>query len=217
MMQQLPRQPLGDVNEVARRTSGCIDPSLRGSGGRRRRTYISSTSRSKTVTKIIFSLVLHVYLCCLSSGVWSLSSTPPATTKTIIQICQNKDCCRRYKGSMDLVQTMNILLPPPNSNESANSCIEIKSSSCLSHCDKGPNIVFKKLNGSKEIASNTINGVEDVTMAAVQLELETGQPPLPILLAAARLMDKTSKGKDVGGAGRLGLLFVWFDCLFERV
>ena len=118
---------------------------------------------------------------------------------------------------MDLVQTMNILLPPPKGDESGSSSIEIESSSCLSHCDKGPNIVFKKLNGSKEIVSNTINGVEDVTMAAVQLELETGQPPLPILLAAARLMDKTSKGKGVGGAGRLGPLFVWFDCLSEMV
>ena len=145
-------------------------------------------------------LVLAFAACigCYIPEAWSLSSPQQLTTRTIIQVCQNKDCCRRYKGSLDLVQTMHVLVPPSQRETGMASGtgeeFVVKATSCLSHCDKGPNIVFRKLNGKKEISSKTVNGVEDVTMAAVQLELATGQPPLSILLAAARVMDKTSKG-----------------------
>ena len=72
-----------------------------------------------------------------SSSVSAASSNNQATTnKMTLQVCQNKDCCQNYQGSINLVRTMTDLLLP-----SAN--VRIEESGCLSKCDKGPNVCLQ--------------------------------------------------------------------------
>jgi hypothetical protein len=62
----------------------------------------------------------------------------------------------------------------------------VESSGCLSECEKGPNIeIVGNINDSK-----VLNGIDDATMAAVQLELvlETTIPKL--LIAASKVMER---------------------------
>jgi hypothetical protein len=112
---------------------------------------------------------LLVVLACSWLAVDSLSSPTPR-----IRVCQNKHCCKR---NPNLLQSISNLL---------GTAAQVESSGCLSECEKGPNIeIVGNINDSK-----VLNGIDDATMAAVQLELalETTIPKL--LIAASKVMER---------------------------
>jgi (2Fe-2S) ferredoxin len=101
-----------------------------------------------------------------------------------IQVCQNKDCCKRYKmQSMNLVHTIYNLLPPSSDRK-----IHVESTGCLSQCEKGPNIAFKQDNNKEE--PTIYNGICDHFSAAAVLPIV----PPATLLAAVSVMEKAEKG-----------------------
>jgi hypothetical protein len=116
--------------------------------------------------------------------------------RTTIKVCQNKHCCKRASKNVDILQTMNNLLltAPQNS-------LHVKGSSCLSHCDMGPNVEILLPNGT----SLLLHGMMDAQMCAAQLGLlllkneEANQDdkmlsilsPPKILLAASKVMEQS--------------------------
>jgi hypothetical protein len=115
---------------------------------------------------------------------------------TIIQVCQNKDCCKRYKTqSMNLVHTINNLLPPSSIQVQGSSddiIVRVEATGCLSQCDKGPNVaIMQQDNDSKEQPTIIIhNDICDHFSAAAILPIE----PPPLLLTAVSVMEKAEKG-----------------------
>ena len=110
-------------------------------------------------------------------SLWSLSSA------YTIQVCTNKDCCKRFQGkAADLPQTLEQLLP---------SSIDTETTGCLSHCGEGPNICVRKEDGSEEIH----HGVSNANTAVAVLELSDPSLQIhPTLLAAVNVMEKAQKG-----------------------
>jgi len=98
----------------------------------------------------------------------------------VIQVCQNKDCCKRFEGTENLVRTLNHLVPPSRNND-----IKIESVGCLSKCGDGPNV---------QVNNQLYNDVRHVQSAAAILE--TACPDLkvpPTLIAASNVMERTHK------------------------
>jgi len=89
-----------------------------------------------------------------------------------IRVCQNNHCKKR---NGNLKQCIAQLLPEA----------DVESSGCLSHCSDGPNMEVEA--GSR---AAVLNGIQDVSTAALVLEesLETSIPK--ILLAASKLMEQ---------------------------
>jgi hypothetical protein len=129
--------------------------------------------RRLTMTAQLFILLA---LLLIAQRTCSLSSIT-------IKVCQNKDCCKRYSGKMDLVQTLNNLLPD-------NDAVRVESSSCLSHCGEGPNIEIEKGNGE----TTHVRGVESALIAAAQLELTLGSKVPSLLVAACQVLERAIKG-----------------------
>ena len=131
--------------------------------------------------------------------------TTTTTATTIVQVCQHKDCCKRYGGTIDLVQTLTDLLPP-------HVPIIVESTGCLSECHRGPNL---RVEYSKTILSSSnnnnsgpkennpfIHDVSNAAMAAIQLEQIIQQPIPKLLLAAVQVMEKAQgKRNPPGGVG----------------
>lgn len=125
---------------------------------------------------------MKVILAVLTLTAWcsALSSSP-----TRIQVCQNKDCCKRFeasKTSTNLVQTIRQLLMDDD--------IAVESSGCLSHCDKGPNVAIKT--SKAEVVENGITGAPGAA-AALELNLDDFKIH-PTLLAAQKVMNQASQG-----------------------
>lgn len=134
--------------------------------------------------------LLRVLALLLAMTAWCHALSSP----TKIQVCQNKDCCRRFGSSSgtNLVQTIRQLLLDDD--------VVVESSGCLSHCDKGPNI---KIVTNQEMVEHGIDGAP-AAAAALSLSL----PELQIhstLLAAQKVMNQASQGM---------CLFVCFELLF---
>jgi len=131
-----------------------------------------------------------------------------------IQVCKNKHCCKRATNkNVDVVQTMNNLLLIPDKKEARQSDdnvrdMEIVSSSCLSHCDLGPNVQVKLPNGT----SILLHGMVDTQTCAAQLgelvstlnddnkdgktTISTLSPP-KILIAASKVMERSQQFPDI--------------------
>ena len=116
-----------------------------------------------------------------------LGNTNNTVKALTIQVCQNKDCCKRYKmQSMNLVQTLRNLLPPSSSD----CTIQVVSTGCLSLCEKGPNLAIHQQDMSSNETPTMHNGITDHFSAAAVLPVE----PPPTLLAAVSVMEKAEKG-----------------------
>lgn len=116
-------------------------------------------ARQRRLTMRYATLLLLV----LSNSVSSL---------TTIQVCQNKDCCKRFQGSTNLVHTL----------ENLGLC-RVETTGCLSHCDKGPNVC---------INDRTIHGIRTVEDA-----IDTAQSVAEVptkLVAAVNVMERGQKG-----------------------
>jgi (2Fe-2S) ferredoxin len=88
-----------------------------------------------------------------------------------IQVCQSKDCCKRYQGRIDLFQTIHDF----------NLDAKVESSGCLSHCGQGPNI---------EIDGQLFHEITNAATAAVQLEMTLGKAIPKLLLAAVQVLER---------------------------
>jgi (2Fe-2S) ferredoxin len=114
------------------------------------------------------SILLGLLILVLVTGQCSSLSAAPH-----IQVCQNKDCCKRYQGRIDLFQTIHDLQLDA----------KVESSGCLSHCGQGPNI---------EIDGLVLHEITNAATAAVQLELTLGKPIPKLLLAAVQVLEKAN-------------------------
>lgn len=121
---------------------------------------------SSWTTHTSLSWVLFLLLNTQLRNVQSLSQP------VRVRVCQNKHCKQR---NANLKQCVSQLLP----------AAEVESSGCLSHCNEGPNMEIECKYGT-----SVLNGVKDVTTAAILLEqtIETSIPK--ILLAASKLMEQ---------------------------
>jgi len=97
-----------------------------------------------------------------------------------IQVCQNKDCCKRYQGNENLVQTLSHLVPPSRHQD-----IEIETVGCLSKCAEGPNV---------QVNDQFYNDVHDVQSAAAILEMAFPNLEVPpTLIAASNVIERAHK------------------------
>eukprot|EP00547_Thalassionema_nitzschioides_P003410 CAMPEP_0194200182 /NCGR_PEP_ID=MMETSP0156-20130528/900_1 /TAXON_ID=33649 /ORGANISM="Thalassionema nitzschioides, Strain L26-B" /LENGTH=223 /DNA_ID=CAMNT_0038925149 /DNA_START=90 /DNA_END=761 /DNA_ORIENTATION=- len=107
---------------------------------------------------------------CFMAGVSGLNT---------IQVCQNKNCCRRFTGkAADLVQTLRQIT----------TGYEIESTGCLSQCDNGPNIC---IDGTVE------NGIDSAAVAAAVLEINKDTTIHPTFLAACQVMEKAERATSL--------------------
>jgi hypothetical protein len=104
-----------------------------------------------------------------------------------IQVCQNKDCCKRWQQSYPsttLPDILRDLLEPSR-------LVDVKTTGCLSQCDKGPNIVFKARGKQK-----LVQGLDSISLLIEALEKEFGKGIVPPkLIAACRVLGKAHEGK----------------------
>ena len=122
-----------------------------------------------------------------------------------IDVCQNKDCSRRFASnvqSVSLPQVIRDLLGEKN-----DAVPEICTTGCLSQCDKGPNIQIVKTNGEEMF----IQGIQDQVQAAAELQA-LGLEVHPKLLAAVTVLERVHKSTLL-----LLLLFwsLWILCLLH--
>lgn len=116
-----------------------------------------------------------------------LIATGTSGLQTNVQVCTNKDCCKRFQGkSMTLVQTVYDLIPPADLDQ-----VTIEPSGCLSNCGKGPNICIQS--GEQEVV---VNGVLTAASAAAELDLSEQLSTHPTLLAAVNVMEKAELGES---------------------
>ena len=129
---------------------------------------------------ILFSVILSIASSILVSHALTLQSD---NKKIRVQVCQNKDCCQRFKGkAQNLLQTIKHLVPPD---------IEVESSGCLSQCGKGPNICISTMNGEEKYYGD----VADAASAGAVLEMAADISIHPTLVAAVNVMERATKGK----------------------
>lgn len=119
-----------------------------------------------TVHAPLFAWVLFTWLSTLGAEVYSLSQP------ICVRVCQNKHCKKRYAN---LKECISQLLPEA----------EVESSGCLSHCNDGPNVEVER-----DGHATVLNGIKDVTTAAVLLEENLGTTIPKILHAASKLMEQ---------------------------
>lgn len=102
-----------------------------------------------------------------------------------IQVCQNKDCCQRWKLKTPLPDILHDLLGSKN--------VSIETTSCFSQCDKGPNLCVSIGSGSQS-SEVYMNDVKDVISLVTQLD-ETVSIDIPSkLLAAVNVFEKALSG-----------------------
>lgn len=133
-------------------------------------------------------------VCILSNVAFPLLSTKETlglaqseSPSLRIQVCQNKDCKKRYRSCSSLPDTLHDLLPPGELLDA-----EIESTGCLSECGKGPNVrVINKKNKQETI----LHDVTDTTIAAVELQAICSVQIPSKLIAATSVMEKAQKGE----------------------
>jgi hypothetical protein len=158
--------------------------------------------RRNGMSSSLSSLFVWAALVCLwvmaVPEVHALSNKNAAASTTLIQVCQNKDCCKRFarSTSSSLVEIMENLVPPCSSTTD----IRVEASGCLSQCDKGPNvqiITTPKMGSGGSSRPQIHFGVTDVISAASILELSLPDNfDVPSkLLAATDLLTQANEGE----------------------
>lgn len=100
-----------------------------------------------------------------------------------VKICQNKNCCKKNPYLLETVYDF------VGVGNGASGVVE--SSGCLSNCDIGPNMEVEK----SGMEAKLINGIDDSTMASVQLELALDVTFPKLLVAAAKLIERAANSK----------------------
>jgi (2Fe-2S) ferredoxin len=164
---------------------------------RRRRRHVwihEMIVRVSLLGIVMFHCLLGIFHSSLLEQVDALSHN------TInIKVCQNKHCCKRTPKHVDVLQTMSNLWH--NNNNNNNNHVVVEGSSCLSHCDMGPNVEITLPDGTTR---HLLHGMTDAQTCAVQLSLlatndekddNTGSnslwTPPKILLAASKVIEQS--------------------------
>jgi (2Fe-2S) ferredoxin len=115
-------------------------------------------------------LFLSVCLCIVLVAVDSLA----------IRVCQNKDCCKGFKGQSSLPRLLRDL-----------EVDQVDTSGCLSLCNKGPNlhVVIAREDNNEQY----VHQVTDPITAIVAVETIYGPQHVKIK-AAVRCMEEGQKG-----------------------
>jgi hypothetical protein len=148
-------------------------------------TMVSTRRYSRRYFLLLSALLL------LTPFTESLSSSTISNgnPKVRIQVCQNKDCCRRFQGSASLVDTLHDLIPP--GIPAAHTTVE--STSCLSRCETGPNLCIQR-DGHPDNTSIDLRGVENAAAAVMHLQATCAIDVPSKLIAAVKVMEKAHKG-----------------------
>lgn len=149
--------------------------------------YISRLLLTSTATWVIATTVTDQTVSSLQQVVSSSSSSP-----TTINVCQNKACCQRWKLKTPLPDVLHDIIVS-NENYNNKKRIVIETSSCLGHCDKGPNLrISNPFNNENE--DIYVHGIIDVISLITQLD-ETVSITVPSkLLAAVTVFEKAQTG-----------------------
>ena len=149
--------------------------------------YISRLLLTSTATWVIATTVTDQTVSSLQQVVSSSSSSP-----TTINVCQNKACCQRWKLKTPLPDVLHDIIIS-NENYNNKKRIVIETSSCLGHCDKGPNLrISNPFNNENE--DIYVHGIIDVISLITQLD-ETVSITVPSkLLAAVTVFEKAQTG-----------------------
>jgi len=120
---------------------------------------------------------------------------PAAALK--IGVCQNKNCRKRFRQPINLVQTLEDLFILPSSSDQQQA-VEIESSGCLSQCGQGPNVVLRESDRGGDVF---LCGLEDVASAASRIQAACGDSssslmPPTVLLAAVKVMQKAEQASS---------------------
>jgi hypothetical protein len=126
-----------------------------------------------------------------------------------IKVCKNKHCTKRAGKNVDILQTISNLLPSNSDNNNIdNRALRVEGSSCLSHCDMGPNIEVTLPNGTSVL----LNRMENAETCAFQLENLVSEiheeeedtmccasvlSPSKILIAAAKVMEQCQQFPNI--------------------
>ena len=142
------------------------------------------------------------FVVCLMAAIATGSVALSSSRQRIhtIQVCQNKDCCQRFTGrASNLVETLRQI------TYNTNDVVNIESTGCLSHCDKGPNVrIFLQTVQEQTTRGTTTkeeilqHGINSANAAAAVLELVGGTDGLkihPTLLAAWKVMEQAHQGR----------------------
>lgn len=137
----------------------------------------SSKKKSKSMPPALSVAVLSLLGLSWLTSVAALR--PPS-----IQVCQNKDCCKRWRHHTPLPDVLSDLL---------GSTVSIETTSCLSQCGKGPNLCVQNQKGEEV----QLHEIDSPTVAVAVLQ-DTLQQKIPSkLLAAVNVLEKAYSGKDI--------------------
>ena len=132
-----------------------------------------------------------------------------------IDVCQNKDCSRRFASnvqSVPLPQVIRDLLGREREHDDA-FVPEICTTGCLSQCDKGPNIQIVTTSGEETF----VHGIQDHVQAAAELQA-LGLEVHPKLLAAVTVLERVHKSKLLlCSCGHYYILFAQFVLVSKRL
>lgn len=98
-----------------------------------------------------------------------------------IDVCQNKDCRRRFQSPLSLPSVVEDLLEADH--------VVVMRTGCLTHCDKGPNVCVRSAQGEETIRYGVVD-----REACVALLQDMDQPPPTKLAAAVSVMERTLRG-----------------------
>ena len=119
----------------------------------------------------------------IALGLFGLSLlTSASALRSTIQVCQNKDCCQRWRHQTPLPDVLADLL---------GDSVSVETTSCLSQCGKGPNLCVRNSKGEEL----QLQRIDSPTIAAAVLEESLGQKIPSKLLAAVNVLEKAHKGK----------------------
>lgn len=135
----------------------------------------------RAVTRLTLIFQLPTTTLCLSFQT--------TTTTTRIQVCQNKDCQKRFQkfsSSETLVQTFSDLLPPSN-----NAAVIVESAGCLGQCGQGPNVSISRSSDGR--SEKIFGSVDDGMMASAILEVGGGIDSPDLLLIAVEAIGRSTR------------------------
>ena len=95
-----------------------------------------------------------------------------------IQVCQNKDCCRRFRGASTLPRILKDLN------------LDVTTTGCLTLCNQGPNVVVTRNDADKK---QYLHLLVDPMTAVIAMESISG-PISPKLKAAIQVMEAGQTG-----------------------
>jgi predicted metal-binding protein len=122
------------------------------------------------------------------------------TTKTLIVVCQNKDCRQRWQLQTPLPEVMHDLLSgrSPTTTTSSNNKhdFSIETTSCFSQCGQGPNVcITVQQQPEHESQEVYLNGLSNAIAVSAELELLSLSVPSK-LLAAVNVFERAQNGRS---------------------